>query len=96
MIINQKTKNNKTILTVTHTLQTSITTMLVMSHNYPIKVYNKSAYILKYDTKNSTVRGEIYFSFCVAKVHTKKLLILKNIHFIDGLIFSVIHQPKIA
>lgn len=76
MIINQKyrEKNNKTILTViTHTLKTSITTMLVMSHNYPIKVYNKSAYILKYDAKNSTVRGEIYFSFC-CKVHTKKII----------------------
>lgn len=48
--------------------------MLVISHNYPIKVYNKSAYILKYDAKNSTVRGDSFIFHIVASTY-KKIII---------------------
>lgn len=68
--------------------------MLVISHNYPIKVYNKSAYILKYDAKkkkNSTVRGESFIFHYVPSTYKKIIIdiivcnILKNIiHLLMG------------
>lgn len=65
--------------------------MLVISHNYPIKVYNKSAYILKYKAKNSTVRGELFFHFVALYVLSN---IKKYYTFIDGLIFGYIPTTK--